>query len=95
MAKQFLNYTDLTFNEIVSQVNDRLREDPEKRFDSFLESSVAQTMIEIFAASTDMTNYYIERRAEEQFLDTARLKSSVIQLSKILGYVVQLSLIHI
>ena len=89
MAKQFLNYTDLTFNEIVSQVNDRLREDPEKRFDSFLESSVAQTMIEIFAASTDMTNYYIERRAEEQFLDTARLKSSVIQLSKILGYVVQ------
>lgn len=89
MAKQFLNYTDLTFNKIVSQVNDRLREDPEKRFDSFLESSVAQTMIDIFAASTDMTNYYIERRAEEQFLDTARLKSSVIQLSKILGYVVQ------
>ena len=89
MAKQFLNYTDLTFNEIVSQVNDRLREDPEKRFDSFLESSVAQTMVEIFAASTDMTNYYIERRAEEQFFDTARLKSSVIQLSKILGYVIQ------
>jgi hypothetical protein len=89
MPKQFLNYTDLTFNEIVSQVNDRLKEDPEKRFDSFLESSVAQTMIDIFAASTDMTNYYIERRAEEQFLDTARLKSSVIQLSKILGYVIQ------
>jgi hypothetical protein len=89
MPKQFLNYTDLTFNEIISQVNDRLREDPEKRFDSFLESTVAQTMIDIFAASTDMTNYYIERRAEEQFLDTARLKSSVIQLSKILGYVVQ------
>ena len=89
MAGQFLNYTNLTYNEIVKQVRDRLREDPEKRFDNFLESSVAQTMIEIFAASTDLTNYYLERRAEEQFLDTARLKSSVIQLSKILGYVIQ------
>tara|TARA_R110001592_G_scaffold243633_1_gene504641 strand:+ start:1292 stop:3694 length:2403 start_codon:yes stop_codon:yes gene_type:complete len=92
MSKQFLNYSNLSFNEIVSQLNDRLREDPEKRFDNFLESSVAQTMIEIFAASTDMTNYYIERRAEEQFLDTARLKSSIIQLSKILGYVIQRSI---
>jgi hypothetical protein len=89
MKKNFLNYTDYSFNEIVSQVNDRLREDPEKRFDSFLDSSVAQTMIDIFAATTDMTNYYVERRAEEQFLDTARLKSSIIQLSKILGYVIQ------
>lgn len=82
----FLNYTNLTFDEIRSDISNRLDADP--RFENFLESSISQTIIEIFAATTDLTNYYLERRAEEQYFDTARLKSSVIVLAKILGYIV-------
>lgn len=75
----------MTFSEIVSQIKDRLKNDP--RFVNFNESAIAQVVLEIFAGVGDMTNFYIERRAEENFLDTAKLKSSVISLSKSIGYV--------
>jgi len=84
--QNFLNFTKLTYSEILTQVNNKLASDP--KFTNFRESSIAQIMLEIFAASTDMTNYYVERRAEENYFDTARLKSSVILLAKQLGYVV-------
>lgn len=79
------SYASMTFSEIVSQIKDRLKNDP--RFVNFSESAIAQTVLEIFAGVGDMANFYIERRAEENFLDTARLKSSVISLSKSIGYV--------
>lgn len=84
--KNFLNYTGLTHEEIEVQVTNKLKADP--RFETFLESSIAQTIIEIFTGSTDLINYYLERRAEENYLDTAKLKSSVILLAKQLGYVI-------
>jgi hypothetical protein len=84
--KNFLNYTGMTHEELEVQVNNKLQADP--RFETFLESAIAQTIIEIFTGATDLTNYYLERRAEENYLDTAKLKSSVILLAKQLGYVV-------
>jgi hypothetical protein len=79
------SYASMTFSEIVSQIRDRLKNDP--RFVNFNESAIAQTLMEVFAGVGDMANFYIERRAEENFLDTARLKSSVISLTKSIGYV--------
>src|SRR5574343_161669 len=79
------NYANMAFSEIVSQIRDRLKNDP--RFVNFNESAIAQTLMEVFAGVGDMANFYIERRAEENFLDTARLKSSVISLTKSIGYV--------
>lgn len=84
--QNFLSYTKLTYAEILDQINSRLRDDP--RFVNFRESAIAKTMLEIFTAATDLTNYYVERRAEENYMDTAQLKSSVILLAKQLGYVV-------
>lgn len=78
------SYASMTFSEIVSQIRDRLKNDP--RFVNFNESAIAQTLMEVFAGVGDMANFYIERRAEENFLDTARLKSSVISLTKSIGY---------
>lgn len=80
-----LDFTGLTYSEIVQQVNDILAGD--SRFENFRETAIAKTLIEIFAASTDLTNHYLERRAEESYLDTAKLKSSVILLSRMIGYV--------
>jgi hypothetical protein len=85
-TNNFLNYTGMTHEEIETQVTNKLNADP--KFETFLESSIAQTIIEIFSGATDLTNYYLERRAEESYLDTAKLKSSVILLAKQLGYVV-------
>lgn len=64
-----------------------MAQDP--RFSNFTESQLYSVLVEIFAATTDFTNYYIGRRAEESFLDSAKLRSSVIMLSKMLGYIVQ------
>lgn len=83
----FLKYSELTYNRVIDEINTLLAAD--SRFDNFRESGIAQTLIEIFAACTDLTTYYIERRAEECFFDTAKLKSSIIMLAKQLGYVVQ------
>ena len=77
-------YTNLTVDKILSEIRDKLNDDD--RFTNFRESAIAQMLLEIFAGSTDITNYYLQRRAEECFLDTAQLKSSVISKSRELGY---------
>ena len=87
MAKNFLKYSSLTYDDIIQQINDRLAADA--RFDNFRESSIAKTIIEIFAGTTDLINFYVERRAEECFFDTLKLKSSAILLARSLGYDVQ------
>lgn len=84
--QNFLNFTKLTYAEIIQQINDRLKDDP--KFENFRESAIAQTLVEIFGGATDMTNYYLERRAEEQFFETLMLRSSAISLAKNIGYVV-------
>jgi len=85
--KNFLNYTELTYDEIKKSIVSRLSED--SRFANFRESQMYAVLMEIFTATTDFTNYYIERRAEESFLDSAQLRSSIILLSKMLGYVIR------
>lgn len=78
-------YTNLTYTEIYNKVVDKLTADP--RFANFTESDLAQSIVEIFSGVGDFLTYYMDRRAEECYLDTAKLKSSAILLSRNLGYV--------
>lgn len=87
MASNPLNYTGLTYEEIKLQVENLLRGDP--RFRNFVDSAIYKTVIDMFAATADLTNYYIERTAEESYLDTARHLSSGILLANQMGYVVR------
>jgi len=87
MATNFLKYTSLTYDSILQQITDKFNSD--SRFANFRQSAIASLMAEIFAGVADLVNYNLERRAEEAFLDTAKLKSSVILLSRMLGYVMQ------
>ena len=80
-------YTNVTQEDIVREITDRLSRDP--RFDNYRESAIIQQLVEIFAGTVDISNYYLQRRAEECFFDTAQLRSSVILLARQLGYVVQ------
>lgn len=87
MASNFLNYTGLSYDDIKTQVVSRLSQD--SRFANYQESQLYAIINEIFAANTDFVNYYIQRRAEESYPGTAKLRSSIIELSKILGYVIR------
>ena len=50
------------------------------------EQKVAKFIVEMFAGTTDITNYYLQRRAEECYFDTAQHPSSIISLSRMFGY---------
>ena len=87
-SSNFLDFTKLTYTDIIQQVTDKLNQDP--KFENFRETAISQQMVEIFSSVADFLNYYIERRAEESAgFDTAQLRSSIISLSKQLGYVIQ------
>lgn len=79
-----LKYTGLDYASILKQVTDKLKADP--RFDNFRESAIAQTIIEIFAGTADLVNYYTERQAEESYFETSQRVSSAILNSRNLAY---------
>lgn len=87
MAKNFIDYTGMTYDDIKESIITRISQD--SRFETFRESAMYSVITEIFAATTDFTNYYLERRAEESYMDSAQLRSSIILLSKMLGYVIR------
>lgn len=76
MALDKFSYTGLTHQDILDDIKSRFNTDP--RFKNLSESDIIQFLLEIFSGTTDLTNYYIERTAEEMFLQTARNESSVI-----------------
>jgi len=50
------------------------------------ESAEYQTLIELIAGMTDIVNWNLEKRANENYINLAKLKSSVIGLSRNVGY---------
>lgn len=84
MAANFLKYTGIDYTSIMKSITDKLKADP--RFDNFRESAIAQTINEIFAGTADLTNYYIQRQAEESFFETSKRDSSAILNSRNLAY---------
>ena len=79
-----MNYTNITFESLLEDFKNRLASDP--RFANISSASIYQMFMEMICASMDMTNYYMQRTAEESYIDTARLDSSLIKLGKNLGY---------
>lgn len=84
MASNFLNYTGLTFDEIVSQAASKLSQD--SNLINLRDSELKQFVVDMLAAVADMNNYNIERVAEENFFDFLKKRSSAVGLSKNLGY---------
>ena len=78
------NYTRITYQQMLEDFTARLKNDP--RFKNMSSASIYNLFMEMLVATADMTNYYMERTAEEAFIDTAKLDSSVIKHGKNLGY---------
>lgn len=84
-----LNYVDYDFDRLVQQLITRLSAQPawtSITADTY-RSTTAGMLIELHAYIANLVLYYIERRAQESYLETAQLKSSVINLTRLLNYI--------
>jgi len=82
--QNLLNYVDYDFIYLIQQLQDRV-----KLADTWKDtyrSSTGQMLIELYAYVANLVLYYVERRAAESYLDTAQLKSSIINIVKLLNY---------
>ncbi len=79
-----LDYTKVSHTSLLEDWNNRVLSDP--RYKNLSHASIYSYLQEFIAGIMDMTNYYIQRTAEENYLDTAKLDSSIIKLCHNLGY---------
>ena len=79
-----LRYVDYDFEELVAQLTARL--DLYATWKDKNNSATGQFLIDLYAYMGNLILYYIERRANETFLNTAKLRSSLINLVSLLGY---------
>ena len=79
-----LNYVDYNFDDLVTQLQNRLKESDVWK-DTY-QSATGQMLIELLAYVANLVLYYIERRAEESYIATAKNKSSVVNIVKLLNY---------
>ena len=79
-----LDYTKITHESLLAEWNNRVLAD--ERYKNLSHASIYSFFQEFLAGTMDLVNYYIQRTAEENYLDTAKLDSSVIKLGHNLGY---------
>jgi len=84
MAQQTLNYVDYDFDTLVSQLQNRLA--LTQAWKDIYKSATGEMLIELFAAVGTLVLYYVERRAEESYIGTAQNYSSLVNLSRLIGY---------
>lgn len=88
MATNNLKVTELDFDTIKQNLKDYLRDssvNPEFQ-DYDFEASGLNVLLNILAYNTHYNAYYLNMVANEAFLDTAKLRPSVVSLAKSLGY---------
>jgi hypothetical protein len=79
-----LNYANYTYDELVTQLTTIIKEKGSWK-DTYA-SSTGQTLIELFSYVSDLLMYYLERRAQESYISTAQLRSSLVNLVQLVGY---------
>lgn len=79
-----MNYTDYDYDTLVARATEALKE-AEGWGDAY-QSSTGQTLIQLLADMTDNLHYMLERRTAEGFIDTARLRSSIVARASEIGY---------
>ena len=78
-----LDYTKVTHESMLTDWNNRVLSD--EQYKNLSQASIYSYLQEFIAGVLDLTNFYIQRTAEENYLDTAKLDSSVIKLCHNLG----------
>lgn len=81
-----LNYVNYDFDDLVAQLVNRLLTDPSSPWKDTYQSATGQMLINFHAYVGNMLLYYTERTAEELYLETAKNRSSIIRMVRLLNY---------
>ncbi len=79
------NFLKIERQEIVEQINNILKE--KDAWKDVYDSSTGQMFVQIGAIPGEIVLYYIQRAKQETYISTAKLKSSIVNLAKLLNYV--------
>lgn len=85
MSTEPLTYVNYDFDALVVQLQSRLKE--QSAWKDTYRSATGQMLIELYAAVGNLILFYVERRAEESYILTAKNRSSIINLVRLLNYV--------
>jgi hypothetical protein len=85
-ANSNIQVTDLDFNNIKTNLK-RFLQSQDVLKDYNYEGSALSTLLDILAYNTQYNAYYLNMVANEMFLDSALLRSSVVSHAKLLDYV--------
>lgn len=80
-----INVSNLDFDDIKSSLKEYLKSQSEFK-DYDFEGSSLSILLDVLAANTHYNSYYLNMVANEMFLDTAEMRSSVVSRAKALGY---------
>lgn len=80
-----LNYVSYDFDDLLQQIIDRIKANDSWK-DAY-RSGTGQMLAEFYAYVANLVLYYIERRAEETYIQTAQNRSSIINLVRLLNYI--------
>lgn len=84
MSHTPLDFADYDYDNMVTQLQNIVKN--RSTWVDLYASGTGQMLIELWSYLSEMMMYYAERRAQESYLDTAQLRSSVVNLVKILNY---------
>jgi len=86
-----IDYTSRDFyslrEELISLVKARVNTDSSKTWTGDDPSDFGVALLEAFAYIGDLTNYYIDRIANETYLPTATQRSNILNLASLYGYI--------
>lgn len=82
MSEKTINYMARDFNTIKSELIELSKQYYPELSDSFNDASVGSWLIDLVSAVGDDLNYYIDRCYNEQNVNTASLKSSVLNTAR-------------
>jgi len=80
-----LNFVNYSFEDLVVTLQNLLS--AQNSWKDMYRSSTGQTLLELFAAVGNLVLYYVERRAEESYINTAQNYSSIVNLVRLLNYI--------
>lgn len=87
MSEKPVNYVDYDFETLLAQLQSRLA--LKSAWKDMYRSATGSMLIELFSAVGTLILYYIERRAEESYIGTAKNRSSLINLARLVGFTPQ------
>ena len=81
-----MKLTNLTYETVKQELINKVKEKYPEYWNDFTESNLGVVFIELIAGITDMLAFYINQLANEMFFSTAKQRSSIVKIAKMIGY---------